>query len=344
MSALPALDIFDQATYPTRRFEAWRYSDVSRHLRQVPTMGSKINIDFLSGFKAEGFTIIDVINGDYSAVNQATGRVWLRHLSQGEDVALSGHQSHIRLVVPKGQDLVLFETYVGQGAYVAHTQIDIVVENGATLSRLVILDEPMDATSIRRSTMDLQPEATVQQTVLSTGAGFSRFETHVEHHGLGARASLNGGYLLKDSAHFDLTTRIVHSGRDGATDQLIKGLVKDRATGVFQGLLGVERGADGTDARMHHQALILNDGAHIRAKPELEIYADDVACAHGNTIGALDTEALFFCQARGLTDTQARALLTQAFVLPIAQALEDQVLQQLAIEFLTRTTEVYHGL
>ncbi len=74
----------------------------------------------------------------------------------------------------------------------------------------------------------------------------------------------------------------------------------------------MERGADGTDARMRHQALMLNDGAHIRAKPELEIYADDVQCAHGNTIGAMDEAALFFCQSRGMPEATARQLLMQA--------------------------------
>jgi Fe-S cluster assembly protein SufD len=95
---------------------------------------------------------------------------------------------------------------------------------------------------------------------------------------------------------------------------------------------------------MRHQALILNDGAHIRAKPELEIYADDVQCAHGNTIGALDEEALFFCESRGIPEAAARALLTQAFVMPVADLIEDEALREKVTEFLNAHTEAFHGL
>jgi Fe-S cluster assembly protein SufD len=83
---------------------------------------------------------------------------------------------------------------------------------------------------------------------------------------------------------------------------------------VFQGRIVVERGADQTDARMRHDALLLSDRAEIDAKPELQINADDVSCAHGNTVGALDAAALFYIQSRGVPEAEAKALLTQAFV------------------------------
>jgi Fe-S cluster assembly protein SufD len=95
---------------------------------------------------------------------------------------------------------------------------------------------------------------------------------------------------------------------------LFKGAVQDRARGVFQGKILVERGAQQTDARQNHHALMLTEGAQIDAKPELEIYADDVQCAHGNTIGALDEEALFYMRQRGIPESQAKALLIEAFV------------------------------
>jgi Fe-S cluster assembly protein SufD len=91
---------------------------------------------------------------------------------------------------------------------------------------------------------------------------------------------------------------------------------------VFQGRIVVEPGADRTDARMGHHALLLNDGAEIDAKPELEIYADDVACAHGNTVGSLDEDALFYMGARGLPEAQARALLMEAFVGEVVDRIE----------------------
>ncbi len=291
---LAPLDIFDPSSYPTRRDEEWKYSDLSRVLRVVPTP-------------------------DATEVTQG------------------------RLDVPPGENVTRFDVYSDVAA-VTHTELDITLGEGASLTRIVILDEPAEAVSIRRSTVKTAPGSTFKQYVFSTGAQFQRFETQVDHAGHGAEVELHGAYLLKDKRHFDLTTRVTHGQIDGVTNQLIKGLVQDSATGVFQGRILVERGADGTDARMRHQALILNDGAHIRAKPELEIYADDVQCAHGNTIGALDEEALFFAMSRGIPEDAARAMLTQAFVLPVADMIEDEQIRDTVIEFLNRHTEALHGL
>ena len=91
---------------------------------------------------------------------------------------------------------------------------------------------------------------------------------------------------------------------------------------AFQGKIVVERGADGTDARMAHNALILSERGEIDAKPELIIYADDVQCAHGNTVGTLDEGALFYMQQRGISADEARALLTQAFLMEVVDRIE----------------------
>ena len=291
---LAPLDIFDPTSYPTRRDEDWKYSDLSRVLRVVPS---------------------------------------------ADQVA----QIADRIDVAAGEHIVRFDAY-RDVLDVTHEETLITLGEGASLIRVVILDEPADAVSIRRSTVQTAPGATFKQYVFSTGAKFQRFETHVSHAGHGAHVEMNGAYLLKGQRHFDLTTRVTHGEVDGTTTQLVKGLVRDTATGVFQGRILVERGADGTDARMRHQALILNDGAHIRAKPELEIYADDVQCAHGNTIGALDEEALFFAMSRGIPEDAARAMLTQAFVLPVADLIEDDVLREKVIAFLSEHTEAFHGL
>ena len=291
---LAPLDIFDPTSYPTRRDEDWKYSDLSRVLRVVPS---------------------------------------------ADQVA----QIADRIDVAAGEHIVRFDAY-RDVLDVTHEETLITLGEGASLIRVVILDEPADAVSIRRSTVQTAPGATFKQYVFSTGAKFQRFETHVSHAGHGAHVEMNGAYLLKGQRHFDLTTRVTHGEVDGTTTQLVKGLVRDTATGVFQGRILVERGADGTDARMRHQALILNDGAHIRAKPELEIYADDVQCAHGNTIGALDEEALFFAMSRGIPEDAARAMLTQAFVMPVADLIEDEAVREKVIAFLSEHTEAFHGL
>ena len=112
-------------------------------------------------------------------------------------------------------------------------------------------------------------------------------------------------------------------------------MARDTARGVFQGKIVVERGADGTDARMGHHALIASERAEIDAKPELIIYADDVQCAHGNTVVALDDSALFYMQQRGIPADEARGLLTQAFLIEVIDRIEHEGAREVAREWLT---------
>ena len=348
---LPALDIFDPSSYPTRRDEEWKYSDLSRVLREVPQRALVVRT--LAALEAEpdGFTYFSVDEAGFGGLQQAvnhavanSGRLYIDGNDFGDEDGYLGYQGHGEITLEDGQELRIFEDYTGAFDYAVNTNLSFKLGKGASLTRVVVLDEPERAVSVRRSTVETAPGSVFKQYVFSTGAKFQRFETRVNHAGHGALVEINGAYLLRDKRHFDLTTRIKHIGTDGVTNQLIKGLVKDSATAVFQGRILVEKGADGTDARMRHQALILNDGAHVRAKPELEIYADDVQCAHGNTIGALDEDALFFAMSRGIPLDDARAMLMHAFVLPVADAIEDEVLRDTVLNFLENVSEGYYAI
>jgi Fe-S cluster assembly protein SufD len=113
-------------------------------------------------------------------------------------------------------------------------------------------------------------------------------------------------------------------------------MVNDQARGVFQGRIVVAKGADQTDARMGHHALILSDKAEIDAKPELLIFADDVSCAHGNTIGALDEEAIFYARQRGIPEAEAKAMLTVAFVGEVVERIEHEGARAIAAAWVAR--------
>ena len=198
---------------------------------------------------------------------------------------------------------------------------------------------PVGSVTYCRSHVALSAGASYRQTVIAGGAKRQRIETTVEHPGLGASVELNGAYIVDAQRHTDQTTKIAHAGRDGASRQLVRGVAADRGRGVFQGLIAVAEGADGTDARLTHNALLLSDRAEIDAKPELEIFADDVACAHGNTVGALDEDALFYAMSRGLPLEVARRLLIGAFLGEIVERIGDADLEALASAFLTRRLE-----
>ena len=327
MSLMRALETRDASLLPGRRDEAWRYSDLKGVLRAMPGPSPvAAKPDFappLAEFAADNEIV--VVNGraetfGFHAVAGLPRTLRLRIVSRATETA---HQGTLTLDMEPGAELTLIETYEGEGAaYLSDFSLAVSIGEGARLERIVLIDEPESAVSISQSQIELMPGARLAQTVIASGARLQRHETHVRHPGGGAQVRLDGLYMLSGKRHADLTTVVDHALADGITSQLTKGLARDQARGVFQGKIVVEAGADRTDARMGHHALILTDGAEIDAKPELEIYADEVSCAHGNTVGSLDEDALFYICSRGLPEGEACALLMEAFVGEVVDRIE----------------------
>jgi Fe-S cluster assembly protein SufD len=309
---------------PSRRDEAFRYTDLSRALRVHPPASPPASAPGWPGpFEGLGDRELVFVNG-YEAgpdlVLLASEVVVARFISDTVDTA---HTARLKVQVIAGCQAVLLESYEGRGeGYFANTLIDIDLGKDASLERIIVVDESDEAVSVSTSEVRLAEGARFAQTVLSTGGKLQRHETQVRHPGHGAKVRMDGVYILSERRHSDLTTEVTHAGVGGETSQIIKGVAGGQSRGVFQGRIVVAQGADKTDARMRHDALLLSDTAEIDAKPELEIYADDVACAHGNTVGALDDEALFYARQRGIPLDTARALLTTAFVAEAVERIE----------------------
>ena len=329
MSLLAAIRTRDASALPGRRDEAWRYSDLKGLLRVIPDASPSGEAP--SGPPALADIAADeqivVVNGR-SSVEQvviSAGEAMTLRLRIVANANAGAHAGQLALEAPAGADLTLIETYEGDASgYVSDFGLTISLGEGARVERIVLLDEPGDAVSVSHSRVELSPRSQFRQTVIASGARLQRHETHVLHPGGEAEARLDGLYLVAGNRHADLTTVLTHAAPDGVTSQLTKGLVRDQARAVFQGKIVVEEGADRTDARMGHHALLLTDGAEVDAKPELEIYADDVSCAHGNTVGSLDEEALFYIRSRGLPENEARALLMEAFVGEVVDRIEHE--------------------
>lgn len=152
------------------------------------------------------------------------------------------------------------------------------------------------------------------------GAGVSRHQVFLRFSGENANAAIRGATLARGRQHADTTLVVTHAAAHCESREMFKNIIDEDATGVFQGRINVAQGAQKTDARMSSNALLLSDGAAMYNKPELEIFADDVQCAHGATCGELDQNLLFYIMARGLPRREAEALLLEAFV---AGAFED---------------------
>jgi Fe-S cluster assembly protein SufD len=314
MSLASAIRTRDASELPGRRDEDWRWTDIRGLIRNIPEASAPLAADAVDPSLFAGLAARNLIvaNGRGDAIIDiaADQVVALDVVSQGD----GAHAAAVRIAVGAGVAATLLETYRGAGGYLAQTSLSFVLGEGARLERIVLAYEDAEAVAVTQAEVQLAPGAEFVQTTLSSGARRQRLETRVHHPGGHAQLRLDGVYLLADKRHADLTTAVTHEGLDGTTDQLTKGVVSGQARGVFQGRIVVAEGADKTEARMGHHALILSDQAEVDAKPELEIYADDVACGHGNTVGALDEEALFYIRQRGIPEPDARALLTEAFV------------------------------
>jgi Fe-S cluster assembly protein SufD len=330
MTLAAAIAARDADALPGRRDEDWRWTDIRGLIRTVPEPSAPLAPEQAGEgpFAALASRTLTIANGAGPAeVVLADGEVLALDLVSRGDGA---HAAVVRIEVPAGVCATLLESYRGAGGYLAHTEIAITLGQGARLERIVLAAEDAEAVAVSQAEVTLAPLAQFAQTTLTAGARRQRLETRVAHPGGQASLRLDGVYLLGAKRHADLTTAVTHAGLDGATDQLTKGVVRDQSRGVFQGKIVVSAGADRTTAKMGHHALILSDKAEVDAKPELEIYADDVSCAHGNTIGALDEEQLFYIRQRGVPEAEARALLTTAFVGEVVERIVHEAAREIA--------------
>ena len=228
--------------------------------------------------------------------------------------------ARVSVIVRPGASVDLVESHIG-GAGFSSFLIEIGMQDGGQVRRTVLQRGGDDEAQAITAIVSLGDKSEYTQTALAFGAKVARLETRLKHQESGSHATLNGAYLCADGFHADFTSHVRHGAPSSITRQVTKGAVLNGGTGVFQGKFFVPRiVGQYTDADMQHQALLLEDGAVVFAKPELEIYADDVECAHGNTSGALDPNQLFYLRQRGIPETEARALLTEAF---IGEALEE---------------------
>ncbi|MGV6821239.1 MAG: Fe-S cluster assembly protein SufD [Parvularcula sp.] len=234
--------------------------------------------------------------------------LFVRRLSNGDGF----HADRVRIYLAERVSATIIETHEVEGSPFANSLSHFFLSKGASLTRIVIQPGADAAVLVHSADALLSEGATLRQLTLSEGAALARHETAVSLSGR-SDVIIDGVYRLDADNHCDMTSHVDHAAAGCTARQLVKGVVADKARAVFQGKFFVDQIAQQTDAQMAHHAILLNDGASVNAKPELEIYADDVECAHGNTVGALDVDALFYLQQRGVPLEQARSMLIDAF-------------------------------
>ena len=229
----------------------------------------------------------------------------------GDGVAL--HPRNL-IVLVKNARATVIERFSGSGRYLINPVSEIVVEDGSKLTHIRLFEDAETAFNLSHLSARIGKDAAYDSHVLATGGALVRNEMRVELAAPGADASLCGAYLARGKQHTDHTTVLRHAAPHTTSRELFKGALNDAARGVFQGNIYVAKGADGTDGNMTNRTILLSDKCEMDTKPQLEIYADDVKCAHGATIGELEEDALFYLRARGIPERKARELLVEGFV------------------------------
>jgi Fe-S cluster assembly protein SufD len=340
---------------PTRKLEAWRYTDLKSLAavsfsetspaavpENLPDLGISRLVfingaynaplstppDFLVPFAAvaEASSLpLALINAEHARDGitltvpdhiDAGALLLVSYASATTPIAF--HPRH-RITLGAGARLTIVEVAIGQGVYWHNPVTDIALHENATLAHYRLQDEGPESFHLATIRAKIAAGAAYESFTAVIGAQLSRAEFHATLMGPNATTHLNAAQLLGAHQHGDFTSVVCHDAPNCASRQTVKSVLSGHARGVFQGRIEVARAAQKTDGYQMNRALLLSDTAEIDIKPELEIFADDVKCSHGATIGALDPEQVFYLRSRGIPEDQARAILIRAF---LTEALE----------------------
>lgn len=342
-----ALESFRVRGMPHRRFEHWRYSDLRAVLDagQVAAAGTaKWQIEKLP----EGVELVDLAQpevpdwvmktlghvGSRRTMVEASlafseGGVALR-VPAGKKIAepirlqISG-QGNLRwlIVLEEGASATLLEPHVMDAGYLRNVGVEMKLAAGAELRHVRCAPFAPKSFTVELMALEMAKNAKYYGHFANFGSRLSRCELHGVLEGEGAEAHLSGVTVLGLEGHSDVTTHIEHAASNTLSTQLFKYVAGGKARAAYQGKITVREGAMGSDSRQTARALLMSHRAEADLKPELIIFADDVKCAHGATVGDLDAESLFYLRSRGIPEKEARRILIHAFLQEAVDAVGD---------------------
>jgi Fe-S cluster assembly protein SufD len=233
----------------------------------------------------------------------------------GDDETAAIINPRVLVVAEKGSQLRVVESHLGLfgGSYFSNPVTELVAMDNAHLDYYKLEQESEASFHLGSVEANQKRDANIRTTLVTLAGGLVRNDTGATLDGEGGTAELDGLYLVGQMNHVDNFTRIEHASPNCDSRELYKGILMDKATGAFRGRIVVNKGAQKTDSKQTNNNLLLSNDALINTKPQLEIYADDVKCTHGATIGQLDGESVFYLRSRGISLDAARSILIYAF-------------------------------
>lgn len=383
-------DELKRAGLPTRRIEAWHYTDLKALMRGFPVLDPSATATAVEPVVA-GATVLSLVQGraeigpmpdgvqatayrdsltDGSAAgglfardgDDAIGRLNGSFVRDGIELRIedgasieapielqSVHASgpvHVRYPSRFGKDsrAVVIERHLSNGAGPAlvSSVADLKIDDGAEITWIILQTEGLDDTHLGQIKVELGANAQFRLFVVNAGGKLVRQEVHLRTAGEGSDFKLRAVNLLGGETHTDVTMTLGHDVPNTTSTEIVRSVVFDRAKGVFQGMIRVAPDAQKTDARMACNTLLMSDDGEFSVKPELEIFADDVQCAHGATVTDIDHNHLYYLMARGIPEKKARGLLINAFVAEVVEELEDEALVE-ALEGIITDWLDHHG-
>ncbi|HEU4986062.1 MAG TPA: Fe-S cluster assembly protein SufD [Rhizobiaceae bacterium] len=359
-----------KAGLPTRKVEAWHYTDLRRLLSSVPVFDATAYAERIAPVLADS-SVLPVLNGvadkapmiegasiatlaekladgslgdllgaadrddTIGAINSAfVADGFAVDIAEDAEIAApielqnvqAGGQTHSRFVIKAGarSKATIVERQTGTGEALVSSVTHLDVGNEAELLWLIVQEQPEGATHLGQFNVRIGKGSKLTLFVMNTGGKLVRQEIRAAAAGEGSEFKLRGVNLLAGQTHCDVTMVLDHLAPDTYSTETLRNVVTGRAQGVFQGQIRVAREAQKTDAKMACNTLLLSDDGEFSTKPELEIFADDVACGHGATVTEIEQEHLFYLMARGIDEKSARGLLVKAFVAEVIEELEDE--------------------
>ena len=308
----------------------WPTSHVGAYARPEDDPFVALNAAFMSDVASDvAFVDIDFLDGDAGVADRP---IHVIHISLPGSAPQVSHPRNLFLFGENSHATVI-ETYIGDGVYFTNAVTEIVVGQGAVIEHVKVQNESLDAFHISTVQVYQSPDSVFTSRSFAFGGALARTEINARLE-KGSECTLNGLYLVDGKRHVDTRTTIDHVKPNATSHELYKGILDGHSSAVFNGKIIVRKDAQKTDAKQTNKNLVLSEDATINTKPQLEIFADDVRCTHGATVGQLDAESIFYLRSRGIGVEDARRMLIEAFAREIIDGVKIDELREYLGRFL----------
>jgi Fe-S cluster assembly protein SufD len=333
-----AFAAFTAMGFPTVKNEDWKYTNVSSIAKGVWTAKAGVS-PAISTAEVELLKRFSVNRNGFAALNLAFGEFQIvripaeTSLQEPIELTFTGEDGvaifpHILVIAEAGSKATLIESYDSGASSFTNAGIQIVVEDNANLTHYRVQRDAAEAFHVGTTEIAVGRGSRYDSTNINLGGAISRHDIDLKFTAEGGEAFVDGLYMLDGTQHSDTHSVIDHMVPNCVSHQNYKGVLNGNSRGVFNGKVFVRENAHGTDAKQSNKNLLLSNDARVDTKPQLEIFNDDVKCAHGATVGQLEEEELFYLLTRGLPQTLARNLLTYGFA--------EEIINKIHVDYIKR--------